>query len=98
MTTAWLRDLEEKVQEASERLGDLRSENDKLQKQVDKLQNRGDKLQNRGDKLQNRVTELEAQLESAPDAEDLAGWSEERDDIRQRVEKLADHLGQLLEN
>ncbi|MCP4201778.1 MAG: cell division protein ZapB [bacterium] len=77
MTTAWLRDLEEKVQEASERLGDLQARNDKLQK---------------------RITELEAQLEAAPDAKDVAGWTEERDDIRQRVEKLVGHLGKLLED
>ncbi len=76
MTTAWLRDLEEKVQEASAQLGDLRAHNDKLQK---------------------RVAELEEKLEAAPDAEQVAGWTEERDDVRQRVEKLVDHLDQLLE-
>ncbi|MCP3995109.1 MAG: cell division protein ZapB [bacterium] len=81
MKTAWLRDLEEKVQEASERLGGLRAENKKLQDRVAKLQN--------------RVAKLEAKLKAAPDAE-ASGWSEERDDIRQRVEKLVDHLGKLL--
>ncbi len=75
MATAWLRDLEEKVQEASARLGDLQAENERLQK---------------------RISELEEQLEAAPDAEQVAGWTEERDDIRQRVEKLVDHLDQLL--
>ncbi len=77
MTTAWLRDLEEKVQEASAQLGDLRAQNDKLQK---------------------RVAELEGKLEAAPDAEQVAGWAEERDDIRQRVEKLVGHLDELLES
>ena len=77
MTTAWLRDLEEKVQEASTRLSDLRQQNDTLQKQV---------------------TELEEKLEAAPDAEQVAGWTEERDDIRERVEKLVGHLDQLLED
>ncbi len=76
MATAWLRDLEEKVQEASARLSDLQAQNDKLEA---------------------RVAELEEQLEAAPDAEQVAGWTEERGDIRQRVEKLVDHLGQLLE-
>ena len=76
MPIAWLRDLEERVQEASDRLGDLRARNDKLQK---------------------RVAELEEKLEAAPGAEQVAGWSEERDDIRRRVEKLVDHLSQLLE-
>ena len=76
MTTAWLRDLEEKIQEASAQLRQLREHNDQLQKQV---------------------VELEEKLESAPDAEQVAGWTEERDDIRQRVEKLVDHLDQLLQ-
>ncbi len=76
MTTAWLRDLEEKVQEASTRLSDLRAQNDNLQK---------------------RVAELEEKLEAAPNAEQVADWTEERDDVRQRVEKLVDHLDQLLE-
>ncbi len=77
MTTAWLRDLEEKVQEASAQLSDLRVQNDELRK---------------------RVAELEEKLEEAPDAEQVAGWTEERDDIRQRVEKLVDPLGQLLDD
>ena len=77
MSTAWLRDLEEKVQEASAQLSDLRGQNDKLRE---------------------RVAELEEQLEAAPDAEQIAGWTEERDDIRQRVEKLVGHLDQLLED
>lgn len=76
MTTAWLRDLEEKVRETSARLGELKSENEKLEK---------------------KVAELEARLEAAPDAEEAAAWAEERDDIRQRVEKLVEHLGDLLE-
>ncbi len=83
MTTAWLQDLEEKVQEASARLSDMRAENETLKKQVSELQG--------------RVDELEEKLEEAPDAEQIAGWTEEREDVRQRVEKLVDHLGQLLE-
>ena len=77
MSTAWLRDLEEKVQEASAQLSDLRAQNDKLRE---------------------RVAELEEQLEAAPDAEQIAGWTDERDDIRQRVEKLVGHLDQLLDS
>ena len=77
MSTAWLRDLEEKVQEASAKLSDLRAQNDKLRE---------------------RVAELEEQLEAAPDAEQIAGWTDERDDIRQRVEKLVGHLDQLLDS
>ncbi len=84
MTTAWLRDLEEKVQEASAQLSDLREQNESLR--------------SRESELQARVTELEEKLETAPDAEQIAGWTEERDDVRQRVEKLVDHLGQLLDD
>jgi len=76
MTTAWLRDLEEKVKETSARLGELRRENEKLEK---------------------KVADLESKLESAPDAAEAAAWAEERGDIRQRVEKLVSHLGDLLE-
>ncbi|MCP3957054.1 MAG: cell division protein ZapB [bacterium] len=76
MTTAWLRDLEERVQEASARLSDLQKKNGELEK---------------------RIQELETELEAAPDAAQAAAWSEERDDIRKRVEKLVDHLGELLE-
>ncbi len=77
MATAWLRDLEERVQEASVRLRDYRAQNDELRQ---------------------RIVELEEKLEAVPDAEKVAGWSEERDDIRQRVEKLVGHLDQLLED
>lgn len=77
MAIAWLRDLEEKVQEAASRIGELRAENRRLEK---------------------RVAELEKRLEAAPSAEEASAWSEERDEIRQRVEKLVDHLGELLES
>ncbi len=77
MAIAWLRDLEERVQEASAQLGDLRARNEKLVK---------------------RVAELEEKLEAVPDAEKVAGWAEERDDIRHRVEKLVGHLDQLLKD
>jgi len=77
MTTAWLRDLEEKVRATSARLGKLKSQNEKLEK---------------------KIADLEAQLEAAPDAEEAAAWTEERDDVRKRVEKLVDHLGNLLES
>ena len=76
MTTAWLRDLEEKVHGASDRLRDLQTRNAELEK---------------------RVAELETELEAAPGSEEAAAWAKERDEIRQRVEKLVDHLGELLE-
>ena len=76
MSTAWLRDLEEKVRETSARLGELKSRNEKLEK---------------------KIAKLEAQLEAAPDPDEASAWVDERDDIKQRVEKLVDHLGKLLE-
>lgn len=82
MTTAWLQDLEEKVQEASARLVEARS--------------RITELEAANDKLEQRNGELEASLETASEAGEAA-WAEERDDIRERVEKLSEHLGKLLE-
>ena len=76
MTKAWLRDLEERVQQASERLRQLAAENGKLKK---------------------RVKELEKRLAAAPGDQEKAAWSGERDEIRQRVEKLVEHLDGLLE-
>ncbi len=77
MTTAWLRDLEERVQEASERLRALQTENAGLKE---------------------RVGELEAQLQEAPSGKEAAAWTEERGDIKQRVEKLVQHLDDLLKD
>ena len=75
MTTAWLRDLEERVQEASERLRALQTENAELK---------------------GKISELEAQLQEAPSPEDASAWTEERGEIKQRVEKLVQHLDDLL--
>ena len=91
MTTAWLRDLEEKVQEASTQLGGLRARNEELQARVAELEQQ---LESAPDP--ERLAELEQKLEAAPDPDQVAGWTEEREDIRQRVEKLVEHLDQLL--
>lgn len=76
MTKAWLRDLEERVQQASGRLRKLSAENGKLKK---------------------RVKELEKRLAAAPGDPQKSAWAGERDEIRQRVEKLVEHLDGLLE-
>lgn len=52
-------------------------------------------LRSENETLQRRVEELEEQL-SAAAQEDGAAWIEERDAIRQRVEKLVAHLDDLL--
>ena len=47
------------------------------------------------------MVELDLYMEhpavTAMSADEAAAWAEERDDVRQRVEKLVDHLGELLE-
>jgi len=70
---AWLRDLEEKVREASARLRELRAENAELTR---------------------RIRELEASGAATAGG----AWSAERDEIRQRVEKLAAYLEELLKD
>ncbi len=75
MTKAWLSDLEERVQQAAERLQKLAAENGKLKK---------------------RVKQLEKRLAAAPDDKKKSAWAGERDEIRQRVEKLVEHLDGLL--
>ena len=95
MSKAWLRDLEEKVQEAAARLGELRRENAELREQQDQLESEKSRLEE-------RVTELEAQLATAEEpgeggaAEEA--WRSERDEIRGRVEKLVEHLDTLLDD
>jgi len=44
--------------------------------------------------LRGKLAELEERLATSSDAE---SWSEERDEIRQRVEKLVEHLSELLD-
>ena len=81
MSQDWLKDLEEKIELATGRLRELREENERLE--------------TRCTELESRVEDLEAQLAESGGGDD-AEWREEREDIRQRVEKLVDHLGELL--
>ncbi len=46
--------------------------------------------------LKARVTELEEQLASAPGTDEREAWTEEKGEIRTRVESLAEHLEELL--
>ncbi len=79
--------LERRVKEAADRLNALRAENRDLVA---------------------RIAELEAELEAAdeatvaaPDADALESerqaWLDEKDEIRRRVEALAEHLEELLD-
>lgn len=81
MSQPWLRDLEDKVQEAAGRLRELKDENAELREE------------NR--QLSERSSELEAQL--AGGGAEGEAWQEERDEIRERVGRLVDSLSQLLE-
>ena len=85
MSKAWLSDLEERVHHASDRLRELRDENERLDA--------------RCQELEARVEELEATPgdgEAGVDGE-AAAWRIEREEIRGRVETLVDHLANLLD-
>ncbi|MEO1086568.1 MAG: cell division protein ZapB [Acidobacteriota bacterium] len=82
MNQEWLQNLEEKVQLTAQRLRDVREENEQLEA--------------RCKELESKVEDLETQLLEAGDGEGGAEWQEERDEIRTRVEKLVDHLGELM--
>jgi cell division protein FtsB len=71
----WLGILEEKVRQATARLGELREENRSLAQ---------------------RVAELESQLAAARVDDSGKAWEAEREEIRQRVEKLTLGLEALL--
>ena len=81
MSQDWLQNLEVKIELATGRLRELCEENERLE--------------TRCGELESRVEELEAQVADAGDGDD-GEWREEREDIRQRVEKLVDHLSELL--
>ncbi|KXJ04561.1 Cell division protein ZapA [Exaiptasia diaphana] len=81
MSKAWLQDLEEKVQEAAARLKEQKALNQELEAQ--------------NSQLQERVEELEAQVADAGDDSQSSEWQEERQEIRERVEKLVDHLPEM---
>jgi chromosome segregation ATPase len=74
MSIEWLEELETRVKEASERLRELRDENQSLQERID---------------------ELETKLSAAePNGE--GEWQREREEIRERVERLTRHLEGLV--
>lgn len=56
-----------------------------------------ERLRQENTRLSDRCEDLEGQLEAAKSAGDAGEWEEERDEIRQRVERLAESLAGLLE-
>ncbi len=89
MSIPWLRDLEEKVLEAAARLRELESENAELKTEIQNLHSR-----------------LAAgELTAAPSSATTPGffreparaaWEQEKEDVRQRVARLVEHLEALL--
>ena len=78
----------------------LRMANDWLDALEEKVRAAGERIQqlrSENQRLSERVEELEAQLaDSSADAAD-GGWTEEREEIRIRVEKLTQGLEELME-
>lgn len=81
-TTAidWLSTLEDKVRAAAERIRSLSEENSALRAQVAELEE--------------QLTAVPAAAE-APADPGAARWKEERQEIRERVERLTQHLEEL---
>lgn len=68
-----------------------------LEERVQETAARLKELRTENAALKERVSELERELASVPDAGQGEAWAEEKAEIRDRVEKLADHLEKLLE-
>lgn len=99
MDIEWLDSLETRVRDAAERLRDLKEENDALKARVGELETElsavslppaesgdADRLREENEKLGARIQELE---------ERLATGTQERDEIRRRVEGLTQRLEEL---
>ncbi len=55
------------------------------------------RLRQENSRLEDRCEDLETQLETAQAASEEGGWEQERIEIRERVERLAESLAGLLE-
>ena len=55
------------------------------------------RLRQENARLAERCEELEGELESARSGSGAGDWEQEKDEIRQRVERLAESLASLLE-
>ena len=67
-----------------------------LEERVQETAARLKDLRAENETLQARVAELEEELAAVPAAGQGEAWAEEKAEIRERVEKLADHLEKLL--
>lgn len=82
MSQPWLRDLEEKVQEAAGRLRELKEENAELRAENKQLAERAE----------------EAETLALGGGAEGEAWQSERDEIRERVGRLVDSLSELLDS
>jgi len=69
---------------------------DKLDKQIQKVVARVRKLEADNQKLQQKAAKLQESLEATPSGGGGDDWREEKEAIRQRVERLVDHLETVL--
>ena len=69
-----------------------------LEERVQETAGRLRELKDENAALKERVAELEAELAAAPGAGEKAAWTEEKDEIKGRVEQLAEHLEELLKD
>lgn len=97
MTKAWLRDLEERVEGAADTIRELRSAKSELETRAGQLEEDNARLESQVETLQTQLGEAESRAAEAGQDDGSSEWQEERDEIRQRVEKLVDHLGGLLD-
>ncbi len=67
-----------------------------LEEKVQETGKRISGLREQNGQLQEQVDELEIRLADAPAPEEKAAWQGERDEIRQRVESLVEHLSGML--
>ncbi|HWN43919.1 MAG TPA: hypothetical protein VNW71_16970 [Thermoanaerobaculia bacterium] len=104
----WLEELETRVREAAERLGELREENQSLQERVDELETKltvaipanleaaeGSEVadaREENEALREQIANLELKLARA---EEIA--AREREEIRGRVERLSRQLEGLIQ-
>lgn len=103
----WLEELETRVREAAERLGELREENQSLQERVDELETKltaaipanleaaeGSELagaREENEALRGQIADLELKLARVEEAA-----SREREEVRGRVERLTRQLAGLV--
>jgi len=100
----WLEELEEKVHAASEALRELRRRNRDLSAENTSLQKRLGQAEKEVEKAEKARAQAEKAGEAAAgaagedgDGRDARVWKRERQEIRERVERITERLQELLE-